>query len=293
MPPRNPTLDIEPDFSDELWEGARNAIVEGGKTAEEANEILRQAWTARHTRDLGLWNEHLQQELQQENDEDEPVAEIILEEEQPEETEDPHWLNRPTPSFLDIKPSQKILKRLEKKEFIELWHFTAEGCRNAAAVDLVSPDETFGLVSTDKGLLFQSLGASAASAKAINDESLTWNQLTEGKTRMIGCLKACKWKSHEVKQLILFYVSLDVHPVRSQPYGLAAVMRYQDRVRHDWTAALSSGLPYRISEVNDDLMKEIRDEIRNEDQAKNNVSRMLPSFCVGAENQITNLFFSQ
>ena len=147
--------------------------MEGGKTAEEANEILRQAWTARHTRDLGLWNEHLQQELQQENGEDEPIPENVLEEEQLEETEPPNWLYWPTPSFLDIKPLQKILKRLEKKEFLELWHFTAEGCRNAAAVNLVSPDETFGLVSTDKGLLFQSLGASAASAKAVSDENLT------------------------------------------------------------------------------------------------------------------------
>ena len=153
----------------------------------------------------------------------------------------PDWLDRPTPSFLDIKPSRTVLKRLAKKEFLELWHFTAEGCRNAAAVDLATPDETFGLVNTDKGLLFQNIGASAASTKAINDENLTWNQLTEAKTRMIGCRKECRWKSYEIEQLILFYVSLDVHPMRSQPYGLEAIMRYQQRVRQDWTTCLSSG----------------------------------------------------
>ena len=153
----------------------------------------------------------------------------------------PDWLDRPTPSFLDIKPSRTVLKRLAKKEFLELWHFTAEGCRNAAAVDLATPDDTFGLVNTDKGLLFQNIGASAASTKAINDENLTWNQLTEAKTRMIGCRKECRWKSYEIERLILFYVSLDVHPMRSQPYGLEAIMRYQQRVRQDWTTCLSSG----------------------------------------------------
>jgi hypothetical protein len=270
MPPRDPTADAEPDFGEELWEGARNAIIEGGKTAEVAIEILRQAWAARHERDLDLWNEHLQQ-LRTEEGENEQVLEIIPEDTQPTETEVPDWLDRPTPSFLDIRPARNVLKRLEKKEFVELWHFTVEGCRIAAAVDIATPaNTTFGLVGTDKGYLLQDVEAS--STKAINDEYLTWNQLTEAKTRMIGCLKDCKWKSYEVDQLIMFYLSLDVHPIRSQPYGMEAIMRYQDRVRRDWTARLSSGAPYRISEVNEDLMKELRDEIKNEEQAMISVS---------------------
>ena len=286
MPPRNPTADVEPNFEEDHWEGARTAIMGGGKTAEEANEILRQAWKGRHERDLGIWNEHLQQ-LQQEGGEDEQIPEVIPEHEELAETEMPDWLDKPTPSFLDIKPARNILKRLEKKEFIELWHFTAEGCRNAAAVDLASPDETFGLVNTEKGLLFQNIGASVSSAKTINDENLTWNQLTEAKMRMIGCLKDCKWKSYKIEQLMMFYLGLDFHPMHSRPYGLDVIMRYQDRVRRDWTARLSNGDPYRISEINDDLMKEIRDEIRNEDQARNNVS-FSPS-CFESKNHITNL----
>ena len=39
----------------------------------------------------------------------------------------------------------------------------------------------------------------------------------------------------------IFYVSLDVHLMPSQPYGLEAIMRYQQRVRQDWTTCLSSG----------------------------------------------------
>ena len=116
----------------------------------------------------------------------------------------PDWLDRPTRSFLDIKPSRTVPKKLAKKEFLELWDFTAEGCRNAAAIDLATPDETFGLVNTSKGLLFQNIGASAASTKAINDENLTWNQLMEAKTRIIGYLKKCRWKSYEIEQLILY-----------------------------------------------------------------------------------------
>ena len=61
MPPRDPTADAEPDFGEEHWEGSRTAIIEGGKPTEEAVEILGQAWTARHEKDLGIWNDHLQQ----------------------------------------------------------------------------------------------------------------------------------------------------------------------------------------------------------------------------------------
>ena len=41
MAPRNPTADEEPNFKDKIWEATRAAIVEGGKTVEEAVEILR------------------------------------------------------------------------------------------------------------------------------------------------------------------------------------------------------------------------------------------------------------
>lgn len=274
MPPHDPTADMQPNFEDEAWEGARNAIMEGGKSAEEATEILERAWTAKHDRDTVLWNEYLQQR-QQEIEQDEERERQGPEDaggEQLNEPEEPEWVNRPTPSFLDIKPARHVVKRLEKKEFVELWHFTAEGCREAAMTDLATPDDTFSLVNTDKGIFLQTLGASSSSSKVIKDENLSWNQLTEAKTRMVGCLKACGWSEHEVSQLIMFYLSLDTHPIRSQPYGLEAIMRYQSRVRRDWIARLRTGDSYSIAAVNDDLMREYRDEIRNEEQARNNVS---------------------
>ena len=39
MPLRDPTAEVIPNFEDDLWEGARDAIIEGGKSAEEAVEI--------------------------------------------------------------------------------------------------------------------------------------------------------------------------------------------------------------------------------------------------------------
>ena len=271
---RDPTRDVEPNFEDAVWAVAREAIMAGGKSPEEALDILKEGWRTQHERDLEAWEERLRQQQQgaEQGGEEEPAQQDPPDIEQQTESETPEWVNKPTPSFLDIRPARHILKRLEKKEFVELWYFTAEGCQDTAAADLTTPDDTFGLVNSDKGLLFQSIGASTTPSKVIKDEHLSWNQLTEAKTRMVGCLGACGWSEHEVSQLARFYLSLDVHPIRSHPYGLESIMRYQDRVRRDWVAHLRSGDPYSIAKVNDDLMKEFRDEIRNEIQAKNNVS---------------------
>lgn len=234
-------------------------------------EILKAGWRAQHERDVEAWNEHIQQQQEEEDErrreqeQANPPAD-----EQPIEEEAPKWVNLPTPSFLDIKPAQHVLKQLEK-EFVELWHSTAEGCQEAAASDITSSNNTFSLVNTKKGLFLQTIGASSTSSKVTKDEDLSWNQFTEAKTRMIGCLKDCGWNEHEISQLAIFYLSLDVHPICSRPYGLEMVMRYQDRVRRDWVAHLRTGNPYSIAKVNGDLMKEYQDDIRNEAQARNNV----------------------
>jgi hypothetical protein len=88
MPPRDPTSDVEPNFEEDAWEGAIAAIVEGGKSEEEAVEILKQGWRTKHDRDLVLWNEYvLQQRLEAgpgDGGHQDPANNPV--EEQPEET---------------------------------------------------------------------------------------------------------------------------------------------------------------------------------------------------------------
>ena len=273
MTPRDPTADEEPDFKDESWEGARTAIIGGGKTAEEAVEILRQCWRAKHDRDVTSWTGHLRQERKVgQVAREKPMTAAAPTTEPPERSNPPDWVNLPTPNVLDIRPARHILKRLGKKEFVELWHFTAEGCKDAATIDLATPNDTFGSVGTNSCLALQTIRATKTSHRVIRDENLSYVQFTEARTRMIGWLKTCGWSEHETSQLVSFYISLDVHPIRARPYGLDAIMRYQERVRRDWTANLKAGTPYSITQVNNELIKDCRDEISGEIQAKHNVS---------------------
>ena len=260
MEPRNPTADREPDFEGAEWEGLRTALTDSGKTHDEAVEILLQGWKNQHERNVRAWDEWRQQQ-ERENEEagDRDNGEDSAE-----------W--RPTPGFLDLQPAQHVMKRLKKKEYVELWYFTAQGCQNAAAADLVSPDETFGFVSTEKGVVIQSVNASTMSSKVIRDEDLSWEQITEGKTRLVGCMGASGWSEQEVKQLARFYLNLDVHPIRSQQYGPQAVMRYLDKVRKEWVNSLRMGNPFAIGSINDELLKDFQRQVALEIQAWNNVS---------------------
>lgn len=267
-------METEPDFEGETWEGARNAIMEGGKSVEEAVEVLRQSWKIQHEKNLQAWNERDRQRRRSpapgdDGGNDRPTT--IPDDTIPTDGV-PEWLGRPTPSFLDISPARHVLKRLEKKEFVELWHFTAQGCRDAAAIDLATPDDTLGLVNTEKGLVLQTLGASSVSSKVVKDENLSWDQMTEGRNRLLSCMSPCGWSKYEVEELARFYVKLDLHPIRSQPYGLQAILRYQENIRRDWTRSLKNGGAYAIGLISDNLMHGYLRDIVTEIQVRNNVS---------------------
>lgn len=268
MEPRNPTANTEPDFEEEAWEVARNAIVAGGKEPAEAVEIMRQSWRTQHQRELDAWNEHVQQRRANpgpgSNNGDDAAVDTPGDER-------PEWLDRPTPGFLDIQPARHVLKKLEKKEYVELWHFTVQGCQDAALIDIATPDDTFGIVNTEKGLMLQTVGASSVSSKVIKDESLSWDQLSEGKRRLLDAMNSCGWSEHEVRELAKFYLSLDLHPIRSQEYRLQAILRYQDRVRRDWVRNIRLGDPYSIGTINSDLIKDYQRQIALEITARNNV----------------------
>lgn len=220
MAPRDPTADTEPDFGSDCWNPTREVMVNQELSTERAIEILRQSWRAQRQKDIEVWNEHLQQlqpeEDRRQRDRDNPTGSIADEESE--------WL--PTLGLLDNQPACHVLKKLEKKEYVELWHFTAKGCQDTVLIDAATPDDTFGLANTEKDLMLPTVGTASASQKPVRDQFLSWDQLSEGQQRLLKCMKACRWKDAEVKELAKFFAKLDLHPIRSQEYGLQAVLRY-------------------------------------------------------------------
>src|ERR1700753_2420911 len=269
MAPRDPSLDVEPDFESEQWNLPRGALVAQGSSVEEAVATLQKSWRDQHQINLDAWEEHIRQT--QLNQQEEPNQQERQDQDHIGPTTTPPrppaesvWTNNPTPRFLDIRPSRHALKRLAKREIVELWHFTAQGCQDAANLDIVSPDETLSFVNTDKGYVLRPIGASSLASKVIKDEFLTFEQWSEGKNRLISCMPKHGWNDTETTQLAKFFLNLDLHPLRAQPNGLKAILCYQDRVRRDWTIALANNDGYAIGDINMDLMHEFHRQVVTE-----------------------------
>lgn len=272
MPPRDPTNEVVPDYEGAEWDTTRLAIMAAGNTAEQAVAILRADWENAHQRALVAWNDHVQQ-LREEENQGEP-ARVGPQPRDPTPGANggrPEWRQRPTPRHLDITPSRRILAKLEKKEFVWLWHFTGAGCREDAAVDLAAPEDTFSLVDTGSGLALQSTGATATSKKIIHDKDLDHGQWTEGKDRMLACMERYGWDEDEVEELALFFHRLDKHPLKSEEYGQKAILLYQEQVRHDWTEARRLDRDaYAISEISESILLDCHRKVINDAQIKAN-----------------------
>src|SRR6201992_4141684 len=178
MAPRDPSSNVEPNFEGTEWNLTRGALIAQGSSEEEALAALQKAWRDQHLANLEIWNEHVrlhppnqeqegQTRQEQQNLDTSAPATVIP---HPPSDDEFDWTSRPTPVFLDIRPARHALKRLEKREFIELWHFTAQGCQDAAQLDFANLEDTFSIVNTDKGFVFQPIGASSVSSKVIKDE---------------------------------------------------------------------------------------------------------------------------
>ncbi|KAF9780757.1 hypothetical protein BJ322DRAFT_992033, partial [Thelephora terrestris] len=255
---RDPTLEEEPDFEGGNWSVPREALIAQGMTGEEAVAALQKSWRDNHQWNIELWNEQLLQNQedqgQEDQDQDHPNPGNAPGTRSSSVDEVPDWTSRPTPSFLDVQPARHALKRLEKKEYVELWHFTARGCQESAAIDSASPEGAINFVTTNHGVVVESVEASAMASKVVKDENLTYEQWSEGRNRLLNCMEENGWSALETKELAKFFFNLDYHSLRSQPGGLRAVLRYQEKVRRDWTKALARGNAYAIGTINKELL---------------------------------------
>ena len=87
---------------------------------------------------------------------------------------------------IPLTPHKFATKRIKASEYVELWYFTVEGCKEASMASLTADDETFGLLRTESGIAFQQMDATKASRNAIADEHLSWDQIMTARYGIIN-----------------------------------------------------------------------------------------------------------
>ena len=94
-------------------------------------------------------------------------------------------------------PSQYAIGKIQNMEYVELWYFTTEGCKEVSKVSPSTSDNAFGFLNTDSGLALQTCKAANASHNAIADEHLTWEQIMTARHTMITTTTQVGWpKKH-------------------------------------------------------------------------------------------------
>jgi len=161
--------------------------------------------------------------------------------------------------------SQYATGKIENMEYVELWYFTTEGCKEASKATPTAADDTFGILSTSTGLALQSIRATKASRNAIADEQLNWEQIMTTRHTLITTASHVKWPKKHVYALAEFYINLESRKANGD--NPRALILYHAIVRRRWHEAMKRRAPaFNLSIINDELYKRCEDQIRDRDQ---------------------------
>ena len=268
----NPNLTEAPDFTLEVYAIARDAIAAQHQiTAEEAAERLNEAWTTDNNAKKLAWEEQEladhEEAVQRAREEEQRIGEPQRDEQnearEPEKKKpklNSFVTNRPIATAIKLRPSRFALHKLEERDYIELSYFTPEGCAEAASNDHAVAEEAFAFSKVNDLVSLRPISAFKASSKVIQDDKLSWREMSIAKINLLQCMEETGWPKDHIIALATFYLNLENHPKRQEPDGDAVLLAYQAQVRHEWHIQLKSttGEPaFDISFINDDLIEKI------------------------------------
>ncbi|GLB44038.1 hypothetical protein LshimejAT787_1502220 [Lyophyllum shimeji] len=279
---RDPNLDVCPDFSSEPFAPMRALLQGTGLTEEEAVASLKDAWTEHNRQLRERWDREAEdrqagadgapqgQPAEGEQQLGElPAREQEADEERPEkEKKMKSKLRAFNPdlsvaSVLAPRPSSYALNKLANFEYCELWYFTQEGCEDAQRTHRTEADDSFGMSKMGELVTFRPVASVQASKRALQDESLTWEQFHYAHRSFVKHVLKSGWPDEHTQALVRFFIELENSPYIDREHGKRVVLTYQARVRRSWMDSMkdSDEAVFNIALINNDLMESISREI--------------------------------
>jgi hypothetical protein len=274
----DPNLQVCPDFGADEFAVFRNALAVGlNVTAERAVEDLAASWTIQNAAQKVAWTLQLEADdaIERVRIQEADVAAAAIQAQADREADDAlrdlekkrprmHTFNPLKSIGADIlpHPSPYALERVKKFEYVELWYFSPEGCRDALS-QRTSTEDSFGITKSDADfMLLKPVASVRASRKAVPDEDISWDQMEIGATLLLRHMRLHRWPEVATDALSLFWYKLQNHEMRSRPNGQKVLMEYQARVRREWHAALDrKDEGFNIGLIDSDLLAKIGREV--------------------------------
>ncbi|KAG1752596.1 uncharacterized protein EDB91DRAFT_1044842 [Suillus paluster] len=289
----DPALDIKPDFASITFQGIRNRIIGNTQVThdEAANELIT-GW--RQDRDIRLaaWtlqvNEQARLTAEANQAEHERAEQERLAQEQEAEDEC-REAEKKKPKINDFKagvsvndtlthrPSQYAIHKLKSFEYVELWYFSPDGCKDTADEAKSSADGTFGFTKVDDFIALKAVAAFKPSRKAIQDHSLEWRQFNMAKNSFLLYINKLNWPEKHQRAITMFFMNVVSHPQRAEPLGERALLLYAACVRWDWHDTLTLDNAFDISVFNTTLLKNLTKEVWNKSRIESLTGGTYPS----------------
>lgn len=171
-------------------------------------------------------------------------------------------LDAPIASRIPNNPSEYAVGKMEDIEYVELWYFTTEGCKEASRATPSVADDTFGILNTKSGLALQPIKATKASRNAIVDEHLSWEQIMTARHTLIDTATKVGWDDKLTLSLAKLYINLE--GLKAAGYCPKALILYHAITRKQWHEALRGrGKPFNISIINEELFSKLENQVRD------------------------------
>ncbi|KAG1728859.1 uncharacterized protein EDB91DRAFT_1253287 [Suillus paluster] len=163
--------------------------------------------------------------------------------------------------FLAPCPSQYAVQKLTNFEYIELWYFSPDGCKEALKTSKSVADD-YGLTKVDDQLTIRPASAFKASKAALADHELPFSVFLRAKNMFLVQISQAKWPQTHVDTLSLFFWCLENHAIRNHSdIGDMVILNYASRVRHDWHDCLKRDEGFNIGNLNETLLRTISEEL--------------------------------
>jgi hypothetical protein len=235
---------------------------------------MAEAWSQERQERINLWQQQAEEDAaaQREQEEREHAEKEAEEEnEQREAAKKKPKINDFDSNALvaDIlipRPSQFALHKIKSREYVELWYFSPEGCRDASDNSRALAEDAFGLTKVDGLVAFKPVSSFKASQRALQDHDLSWRQFDMAKTSFLIHIQKLGWPDKHLDALAVFFTVITNHEHRLRPRGEKTLLRYASFVRREWHDRLAQNEGFNIGTFNSVLYNSLSDDIWDEER---------------------------
>lgn len=294
----DPNTLLAPDYASAQMAAPRDALKAIVPTLTEAQVVaaLASAWQAEHAQRLADWTAQqaadalLLVAAQQQEDDQTAARDILRAKEIDDAREEDRKKNgrkflplvpRKRTAMLARLPLPYATRRMEKCEWLPLWFYSPDGFKAASAANGRGEDDLMTLTSNEDGSL-----TTASNAKAprdmVADRDIGFEFFCLASVNMLEAMRSAAWPDERIAMFASFWSEIQEHSLRhtGEELDRRVLLLYQEEERRRWhhTVASSADSPYDMSNIDAEILAEVKDRLYAADREKHFKLQMSVSF---------------